>query len=931
MPNAWITRWALVVLLGGGLRAAAQEDVSSIGATEEEPISIVSRWERNTDSGEYRARAGFRYYGPNGLGYTRALMSAEAFVPLLQLDQSLLFSDLRTYLHDGQLGFNLGGGHRLYSGFFDKTFGIYGFFDNMNTGNRTISQVTGGFDILGSSWEARANLYYPLDRNAQVVRTPLTDSVFVGNQLLSNRLLVHETGLTTIDFETGHLLYERLNLWGFIGGYHMQGETNPHTWGGKARLEMRVSDKLTVQVSIQHDELFDTNAILSAALFLPGTRPSRATNQDLAPDRLAFPVERQQNIIVAESTTVDRVIPLNPATGEPFHVVHVASGTASSGPDAGTFESPFATIREALEAAGPNSVVYVQPNQDGYVESLNLLPGQIVLGSGSTHYLGTTSGATIVPSLTSERVVLVNSPGNAVTLADRSILAGFDIRNPQGSAIFGNGVLNPTVVDNIIEGGVHGIQLINATGFANIRGNTINGSAREGLLIRNSAGSLQLDFSDNTVTNTVAVGVGDGAVSMTTSGSASIAAAMARNTIRGSTANGVHLDATNNSRLDVEIANSYLESHVQQGVSARVADAAVSNIGLTSNTIANNQYGVSLRAEGGPNSSLTIGATQNNIKNNQLGGVKMAASNQSKLSGQLGSNLIEANNGDGVRLVSSDKSQLNLSLEGNTLINNHVGVSFISDGGADNHATLTLKQNSISGSSSHGVDVTTGNQSHLTLVLEGNQIAESAGDGVRLSALNSSRIDAALGSNVLSKNKTGVLAVFDTDAAQGSTLNVTQNEIASSKLDGLRIETKGDSYLAGAVQSNLFKENVGSGVSLVNSGSSRLYTEIRSNTFSDNQAPGIQLVSQGSDVSNELRAWVKSNTIAGTATPGFEAETLQSGRMFLELTGNDSARGFSISNHGDSPSRLHLAFESNDGGVLTDGSILPATVGSFTP
>src|SRR5690606_20768637 len=127
---------------------------------------------------------------------------------------------------------------------------------------------------------------------------------------------------------------------------------------------------------------------------------------------------------------------------QPFDVVHVGDVSSSGN---GTFESPFQTLQEALDRAGPNSIIYVQPNAGGYQESLHLQPGQIVLGSGTTHVLPTVQGTTEIPRLTDNRVLLINSPGNAITLADRSIVAGLDILNPHGAGIFGEGVWDPVI------------------------------------------------------------------------------------------------------------------------------------------------------------------------------------------------------------------------------------------------------------------------------------------------------------------------------------------------------------------------------------------------------------------------------------------------------------------------------------------------------
>src|SRR5690606_27489076 len=113
---------------------------------------------------------------------------------------------------------------------------------------------------------------------------------------------------------------------------------------------------------------------------------------------------------------------------------------------------------------------------------------------------------------------------------------------------------------------------------------------------------------------------------------------------------------------------------------------------------------------------------------NRLGGTKIGVANQARMSGSVTKSIIQNNDGDGIRVFASGASQLDLRAQENTLTNNHVGISLVTDGGTSNIAALTLTQNTLTDQRSHGVSVTAGNKSTLGLTMEQNQINNSKGE-----------------------------------------------------------------------------------------------------------------------------------------------------------------------------------------------------------
>lgn len=193
--------------------------------------------------------------------------------------------------------------------------------------------------------------------------------------------------------------------------------------------------------------------------------------------------------------------------------VTFVSGDNQSGVEDGTWEQPYRQINIGVENA-IGSMVYVDKASRPYVENVALQDGIILWGSGAP--LCGPHG-----SFQGGRYPVVNGSGTvpAVTLANQSTVAGFELMQPAGGpgaspVIYGRNVSGVTIVDNTIHGhgvAVNGISL-SALGQpsldAAIWNNRVMGSRDAGIVVRVvSVPRLNLVLAGNTVTDNGGDGV----------------------------------------------------------------------------------------------------------------------------------------------------------------------------------------------------------------------------------------------------------------------------------------------------------------------------------------------------------------------------------------------------------------------------------------
>ena len=881
--------------------------------------------------GDYLPRLGARFHTPDGIGYVDSFLSFEGFVPLLQVSgRSLTFADMRVLLAEDRVGANLGLGHRLYSQMLGRTFGGYVFWDNRNTGDRTVSQISGGFDTLGDSLDARANFYVPLDTNRQLISTPLTNSFFVGNQLVANRRLVHQTALRGFDAEVGALLVDRFDLWGFVGPYFFTGEGAGNGWGGRGRLELRIADKTTLQLAVQNDRHFDTTVVFGAAIRLPGYAPRQSRGYNLAEDRLANPVERLQNIVVKETVDNDVTVALDPITGNPLFVRHVG---VSATDGEGTFEDPFASLEAALATTGENDIIYVQPNEAGYLGAFVLKPGQLLLGSGNGYLIPTAGGAVEVAAMTAERPILTNPVGDVVRLADDSVIAGFDVRATDGSAIVGSGIDGFTIRDNRITGAGRGIDLINATGLGLIDANEIIAPTLEAIRIENFDTPLGVTILRNTIEGANSGSTAAGAVVLRSGGPSSVAfdAAVIANRFTNNLGAGVHAEAIESSVLNVSIAQNEFRGQTGAGARLGAKDSATLNSDLGSNVFDGNARAIDLESNGAADALLATNVHDNTVTNQTETAILLAGRGAGRLEAVIAVNTIEANLADGIAIETSEDAILSAQFSDMTVQNNADGLSVSSTGSSASRTTVAIATSRFEGNRGSGIVIDSAGDALVTLGIQESSASFNEASGLRLVSRQSGFLGTEITGGVFSSNGAEGVSLLASDAERSaSLLSVSDSTFEQNQRDGLSIVAEDETRFDLLMVNNLFQGGEGFGLKVTSLDDSTVVADILQNEFRANRLGGIRLNADGEGIDHEMLASVQRNLIADTPVAGFVARTSNDGKLLLDLIDNESNR-FLLRNDGTIESILMYTSLGSIGTLDAEGEVTNATQGASPP
>ncbi|MBW4547807.1 MAG: DUF1565 domain-containing protein, partial [Symplocastrum torsivum CPER-KK1] len=602
-----------------------------------------------------RGGVGFTTTGP---GYEEPFFSLEGFIPLQQSPgNNLTFLEGKLlYLTDSTMGGNLVLGQRFYSSSQDQILGGYIAYDFRDTGNSFFNQIGAGFELLTNKLDFRVNGYLPIGDRRQQVAESFSNPNFEGNFLLLDRDRRFEAAVGGLDLEVGTQL-ARLgegDLRGYGGVYYYNAPGGDDGFGIRGRLEARPSDNLRVGLLVQNDPLFDTRVVLSLGASFPGTRPRGAErNSTLA--RIGESVGRTSTITVDEQEEFETITATNPTTNEAYRFQHVNLGIGNSD---GTFESPFATVQEALAIAQPNDIVYVRATIDPGIAAFRIPDNVSILSTGPAQIIDTVeagnvqlpfSGTGLLPTIT-----------GTVALGNNTVLSGFRFLNSTGNAIEGTNVSDATIRDNVITGAAQsGISLSNVTGTTTVANNTITNS-NAGISLNNNIGTVDLNIDGNSLTNNlenITVGLVDTAVGTV---------GVVENTVTGGGI-GVGVEAGGSSLIDVNIGNNTVNNTTGTGIAVDVLGQAQVDATISENTLTNNVENITVglvdTAQG------IVEVVENTITGGAIG-VGVEAGGSSLLDINVGSNTVEDTTGTGIAVEVLEQAQVDATINDNTLTDN---------------------------------------------------------------------------------------------------------------------------------------------------------------------------------------------------------------------------------------------------------------------
>ena len=437
-------------------------------------------------------------------------------MPYLLTDEHYIFADVRGFVtNQSKAGGNFGMGYRRLFDDWNAWAGASVWYDADQSTGKIFQQVGLSFEGLIQQFEVRSNVYLPVS-SSQSVSNSISNETIVGNQLFYSRSIDIGTALRGVDVEIGYSLpfLDQHVVRGFVGGYHFDGGSTSGVNGFKARVEGVINNTITAQVLYTHDKLYGDNFIVGLSLQFPfaNNHPTAGWTRN-TPSPFRF-VERNYNVIVAQSQTNDtNQVAADPTTGKAYVIDQVYSDPNNSGGGSGTPDgssaNPFPSI-SAAQAAGGN--VFIVQNGSVLNQAITLNPGQHLFGQENfNERLATAGGGYVqIPNLllaTAQQSGAGSTPsiqgvtGTAVTLASNSEVAGFNIVGASGNGITGNGVSGVSLHDLVFSSiGGDAINLTNSSGNVTMSNIQVASASGNGIVFNGGNPNISYQGTGNSIT-----------------------------------------------------------------------------------------------------------------------------------------------------------------------------------------------------------------------------------------------------------------------------------------------------------------------------------------------------------------------------------------------------------------------------------------------
>ncbi|WP_236254508.1 inverse autotransporter beta domain-containing protein [Mucisphaera calidilacus] len=345
----------------------------------------------------------------------RNIGQGDLFVPLTQLRDQLVFADFRfRYDDDASQEYNLGVGYRRLLG--DKVIlGGYGYFDHLISGNDNgFNQLTFGAEALLEHFEFRGNLYLPED-DEKGFGPSFASGQLLGGTLSYNTNQQVEKPLPGFDLEAGvRSPVREIDAWIYAGYFRFDDSGFETVAGPQVRAQWNIdtdailpNSTLSTGVRWAEDDVRGSRTYFTIGIRFPlgfGGRPGGVTTPlpDWQPDRMVRRVERDIDIVTGARAAV---VSSEPATipgtgGTPFGTIDVVrdGGTAATG--TGTLQNPSGDLVASIDSGAEIVILAGRRNDANQLipyelapgQSLNLNPGQSLLGGGSAIQITDASG-----------------------------------------------------------------------------------------------------------------------------------------------------------------------------------------------------------------------------------------------------------------------------------------------------------------------------------------------------------------------------------------------------------------------------------------------------------------------------------------------------------------------------------------------------------
>lgn len=506
--------------------------------------------------GPDNARVDIRTTQPGGIGYPRGYTSIDLFYAPGSNPNFHPFLDFRAHVfNDGKPAFNTGLGLRYLPDCSEMVWGVNAYWDFRDAKHTSFNQVGLGFEALWANWDLRLNGYAPFNRHKKAYREGFLK--FQGNSAIFYKK--YELAMWGGDLDLGWMFYQNscLDMHATLGGYYFQGDYGKHAGGGLLRVSSNMSDYFTAAGQVSYDNLFKWVGQGEIAINFPfGKTVTRSQRKIRCCDDLIAVekrlVEKPQRFEIIPTTShKKRGQAIDPTTGQPIRFIFVDNTSHS----AGTFESPYPTLAQAVAASAVGDVIYIFPGNGtstGLTTSTTLQDRQGLIGSGAAVEMLTRFGTLQIPQLSSTLPTIVTS-GDTVTVANGNTISGLSITSTAGRCITGtpNGFIllksaltgstapstfnpsrgNLTITDNQFN--VQGVSVTaGQDAVINVSRNLFSGNANSGDLINVRAAnqsSVLATIESNVINNNF--NFNGGAITATSQDSATLNASIRNNIV----------------------------------------------------------------------------------------------------------------------------------------------------------------------------------------------------------------------------------------------------------------------------------------------------------------------------------------------------------------------------------------------------------------
>jgi hypothetical protein len=884
------------------------------------------------------------YFG-DAPGWAGPSYQADLYYPWhLVPGRSVVFGVLQAAITDyGKGYFNSGVGYREYFPDQDRILGAWGWMDWDDSANAGFLRFGGSLESLGKYIDVRANWYVLADQGPNMLSQGFTGSPFYqGYNIVLNRQTLTETGFDGFDLEFGGRLpfLGRYGVSGYVGPYYLHSDTTGGNWGIEGRINVAATDNCQVNVTMQHDNVFDTTTFVNVSLVLPDGVPTKWFKPQSVIDRLSSMVIRKDRIPVIDQVSNESVpflappgtTPGNPPNTHgdlPIEVIHV-DPNLPAGSGNGTAESPFGSLEQAREFNNPAvSIIDIQPRTDGTGTNLMtnsafaLFNYQHVWGSTVSHVIETTAGPIVVaPTNPGQALPLVSNANNTLNgtvfaLASVDEISGLHISglNAAGT-VSGNGIANPggPIVDfninqNQFTNYNNAVFLMNAFGDGSslhlnsnvISGNTATGTAgtsQNGFeIINTTPGSLTVNVSGNTSTGNA----GDGFLVEAAAAGTTINATFTNNTASQNATTGIHVEAAGGIVNVDSFTGNTVTNNTGNGVwfdaNTGAGGGTINITNFQGNTITNNGTapvgpigsdpdGLLISAQGATalvNAAIgVLNGSPNNIANNGSpgiggAGIHVFVNGGGTVLGSIVNNEISSNVSFGINLD---------ALQGNI---GQIGAPPTMIGALP----FVISNNTISGNGDAGIFVRLQNNSETGVQITNNSIINQINGPSPLA-----------GGEGIHFRTEGTSFLWDADI-ENNFIGIGANGSAGANIsNGIEFETFGNSTLGNTVLfpglqvvkilNNVIQFNGGDGINFQRNGDSFVNNVlIENNNITFNLGNGINLIMNGgnNDITNGgaplvIGFEILKNNLSNNGINGAALGSTADGDLRVTLTDN---------------------------------------------